>query len=150
MRTTGGVLLADVRPGSPADQAGIHGGDRIVDIGGTRIENLYDMTYALQDHKPGDTVDVIVIRNGEQMTLRATLTHARRRRGAGGSRARNAARSIKARQAVREDVRRREALHGHSPAHVRRRERRGVFQPRRDEDHLPVDAAAARGAIRST
>jgi Tol biopolymer transport system component len=72
--TTGGVLLADVRPGSPADKAGIRGKDRIVSIGGTRIENLYDMSYALQDHKPGDTVDIIVVRGGERKTLRTTLT----------------------------------------------------------------------------
>jgi len=72
--TTGGVLLADVRPGAPADRAGIKGGDRILEIGGTRIENLYDMTYALQDHKPGDTVDVIVMRGAERVKLRATLT----------------------------------------------------------------------------
>jgi Tol biopolymer transport system component len=71
---TGGVLLSDVRAGSPAEKAGIKGRDRIVEIGGTRIENLYDMTYALQDHKPGDTVDVIVIRAGVRTTLRATLT----------------------------------------------------------------------------
>src|SRR6185369_11391125 len=51
--TEGGVLLADVRPGSPAEKAGIKGGDRIVEMAGTRIANLYDMTYALQDHKPG-------------------------------------------------------------------------------------------------
>ncbi len=72
-QTTGGVLLADVRPGAPADKAGLKAKDRIVDIGGTRIANLYDMTYALQDHKPGDTVDVVVIRNDQRMTLRATL-----------------------------------------------------------------------------
>src|SRR2546423_11203384 len=72
--TTGGVLLADVRPGSPAEKAGIKGGDRIVDIGGTRIENLYDMTFALQDHKPGDTVDIIVVRKNERVTQRATLS----------------------------------------------------------------------------
>jgi Tol biopolymer transport system component len=72
--TTGGVLLSDVRPGAPADKAGIKGGDRIVEIGGTRIENLYDMSYALQDHKPGDTVDIIVVRGGNRKTLRATLT----------------------------------------------------------------------------
>ena len=72
--TTGGVLLSDVRPGSPAEKAGIKGGDRIVDIGGTRIENLYDMTYALQDHKPGDTVDVTVIRKDTRTPLRATLS----------------------------------------------------------------------------
>jgi Tol biopolymer transport system component len=72
--TSGGVLLSDVRPGAPAERAGIKGGDRIVSIGGTRVENLYDMTYALQDHKPGDTVDVVVIRKNERVTLRATLT----------------------------------------------------------------------------
>jgi Tol biopolymer transport system component len=71
--TTGGVLLSDVRAGGPAERAGIKGGDRILEIGGTRIENLYDMTYALQDHKPGETVDVFVERKGERVKLRATL-----------------------------------------------------------------------------
>jgi Tol biopolymer transport system component len=69
----GGVLLGDVRPGGPADRAGIRGGDRIVEIAGTKIENLYDMTFALQDNRPGETVDVVVLRNGERVTLRATL-----------------------------------------------------------------------------
>ncbi|HEX2060456.1 MAG TPA: M20/M25/M40 family metallo-hydrolase [Thermoanaerobaculia bacterium] len=71
--SSGGVKLADVRPGSPADKAGIKGGDVLVEMAGTRIENLYDMTYALQDHKPGSTVDVVVLRNGARVTLRATL-----------------------------------------------------------------------------
>jgi len=71
--SSGGVKLADVRGGSPADKAGIKGGDVLVEMAGTRIENLYDMTYALQDHKPGDTVDVVVLRNGQRVTLRATL-----------------------------------------------------------------------------
>jgi Tol biopolymer transport system component len=71
--STGGVKLADVRGGSPADKAGIKGGDVLVEMAGTRIENLYDMTYALQDHKPGETVDVVVLRNGQRVTLRATL-----------------------------------------------------------------------------
>src|SRR6266550_676479 len=71
--TSGGVLLADVRKGGPADLAGIKGGDRIVEMAGTHIENLYDMTFALQDHRPGQTIDVVVIRNGQRQTLRATL-----------------------------------------------------------------------------
>jgi TolB protein len=70
---SGGVLLADVRAGGPADQAGIRGGDRIVEMAGTKIQNLYDMSYALQDHRPGETIDVAVIRSGERKTLRATL-----------------------------------------------------------------------------
>jgi aminopeptidase YwaD len=71
--TAGGVLLSDVRPGGPAELAGIKGGDRIVEMAGTRIENLYDMTYALQDHRPGETIDVVVIREGARKTLKATL-----------------------------------------------------------------------------
>ena len=71
--STGGVLLGDVRPGGPAARAGIRGGDRIVEMAGTRIENLYDMTFALQDHKPGETIDVVVLRDGSRVTLRATL-----------------------------------------------------------------------------
>jgi Tol biopolymer transport system component len=71
--TAGGVLLSDVRAGGPADKAGIKGGDRIIEMAGTRIENLYDMTFALQDHKPGDTIEVIVIRAEKPLKLRATL-----------------------------------------------------------------------------
>ncbi|MEO8190304.1 MAG: M28 family peptidase [Acidobacteriota bacterium] len=71
--TEGGVLLSDVRTGGPADLAGIRGGDRILAMAGTKIANLYDMTYALEDHKPGETIDVVVERGGEKKTLRATL-----------------------------------------------------------------------------
>ena len=77
--TEGGVLLSDVRKGGPADLAGIRGGDRIVKMAGTRIENLYDMTFALQDHKPGETINVVVVRDGSEMALRATLGDRARR-----------------------------------------------------------------------
>jgi TolB protein len=71
--SNGGVLLGDVRPGGPAARAGIRGGDRIVEMAGTRIENLYDMTFALQDHRPAETIEVVVLRDGKHVTLRATL-----------------------------------------------------------------------------
>ncbi|MGH9603654.1 MAG: M20/M25/M40 family metallo-hydrolase, partial [Terriglobales bacterium] len=71
--TEGGVRLADVRPGSPAERAGIRGGDRLIGLAGTKIANLYDFTYALQDNKPGDTVEVLVVRDGSTLPLKATL-----------------------------------------------------------------------------
>jgi Tol biopolymer transport system component len=71
--TDGGVLLSDVRGGGPADLAGIRGGDRIISMAGTRIQNLYDMTYALQDSRPGETIEVNVIRDGGEVALKATL-----------------------------------------------------------------------------
>jgi Tol biopolymer transport system component len=69
----GGVLLSDVRGGGPADLAGLRGGDVIIDIGGVGIENLYDMTYVLRDRRPGDSVGITVVRDGENVEFLATL-----------------------------------------------------------------------------
>ncbi|MBI2570011.1 MAG: M28 family peptidase [Candidatus Schekmanbacteria bacterium] len=70
---TGGVLLADVRPGSPAELAGLRRDDRIVAMAGVSVQNLYDMTFVLRDHKPGETIDISVLRAGAAVALRATL-----------------------------------------------------------------------------
>ena len=51
---TGGVLLSGVREGGPADLAGMREGDRLIGLGKYSIANLYDMTFALRDHKPGE------------------------------------------------------------------------------------------------
>lgn len=72
--TTGGVKLSDVRPNSPAEKGGLKKGDVIVGMAGITINNLYDMTFVLREHKPGDTIDVIVKRDGVEVSLRATLS----------------------------------------------------------------------------
>ena len=68
-----GVKLSGVREGSPAEKAGILAGDIIVRFGEKKVENIYDYTYALQDHKPGDVVTIIVLRDGKEVSLTATL-----------------------------------------------------------------------------
>jgi S1-C subfamily serine protease len=68
-----GVKFADVRDGSPAAKAGFKAGDILIDFDGKKIENLYDFTYALRAHKPGDKVNVTVIRAGEKITREVTL-----------------------------------------------------------------------------
>ena len=68
-----GVKFADVREGSPAAKAGFKGGDVLVEFGDKKIDNLYDFTYALRDHKPGDKVNVTVLRNGQRLTREVTL-----------------------------------------------------------------------------
>ncbi|GDX82080.1 hypothetical protein LBMAG42_38910 [Deltaproteobacteria bacterium] len=70
---TGGVKLSDVRAGSPAEKAGLKKGDVIVGMAGVGVANLYDMTFVLREHKPGETIDVIVRRDGAELRLRATL-----------------------------------------------------------------------------
>lgn len=72
--TTGGVKLSDVRPGSPAELAGVRKGDVIIGMAGVEIQNLYDMTYVLREHKPGDSVEVVVKRGEQTLRLRATLS----------------------------------------------------------------------------
>ena len=72
--TSGGVKLSDVRPNSPAEKGGLKKGDVIVGMAGITINNLYDMTFVLREHKPGDTIDVVVKRDGVEVKLRATLS----------------------------------------------------------------------------
>lgn len=69
----GGVKFADVHDGSPAGKAGFKAGDVLVQFGDKKIDNLYDFTYALRAHKPGDKVMVTVVRNGEKLTREVTL-----------------------------------------------------------------------------
>jgi hypothetical protein len=72
-----GVRVSGVTPGSPAEKAGILGGDLLVKFGSKEIRNLYDYTYALQDWKPGDKVMVELKRteNGVEVvkTIEVTL-----------------------------------------------------------------------------
>ena len=67
-----GVTLSGARPGSPAEQAGIEPGDVVVEFAGRPIKNLYDYTYAIEAAKVGEPLDVVVLRNGERITLELT------------------------------------------------------------------------------
>jgi hypothetical protein len=68
-----GVLVSAVRPGSPAEKAGMRGGDVILKVGDTAIASLQDLTYALRAHRPGDEVEVIWQRGAETVRARVTL-----------------------------------------------------------------------------
>ena len=68
-----GVRLAGVTPGSPAEKAGAKTGDVIVEFGGVPVGDLYQYSDALKAHRPGDVVQIVVLRNGERVTLTATL-----------------------------------------------------------------------------
>jgi len=67
-----GVKLSGVRAGGPADKAGLQGGDVIVEFAGTKIVNIYDYTYAMDAVKIGQPVTVVVLRNGDRVSLTVT------------------------------------------------------------------------------
>jgi Zn-dependent M28 family amino/carboxypeptidase len=69
----GGVLLSGVTEDSPAHEAGMQGGDILIRLGAFPIGDLYDMTNALAEYRPGDTVTLLVRRGNREIELTATL-----------------------------------------------------------------------------
>jgi Peptidase family M28/PDZ domain len=69
-----GVKFAEVRENSPAAKAGLKAGDIMTNFGGKPIRTLYDFTFALREKKPGDEVEVTVVRDGSTLTVRVLLT----------------------------------------------------------------------------
>ncbi len=68
-----GMRISGTRAGSPAEKAGLKANDIIVKFGGKSVKNIYDLTSLLGDFKPGDEVEVVVLRGDETLTLKATL-----------------------------------------------------------------------------
>ncbi|MBP2646508.1 MAG: peptidase [Gemmatimonadetes bacterium] len=68
-----GVKLSGVRPGSPAEKAGLQRDDIITRIGDMQVNDLQAMTDALRSHKPGDVVPITVQRDGKPLTVTVTL-----------------------------------------------------------------------------
>jgi len=69
-----GLKLARVAEGGPAAEAGIRGGDVVVELAGTAIENIYDYTYAIEALKIGEPVAVVLRRGEERVALTVTPT----------------------------------------------------------------------------
>ena len=67
-----GLPLAGVAEGGPASKAGLKSGDVIVELGGMKVENIYDYTYAIEALKIGEEVGVVVTRNGERVEMKIT------------------------------------------------------------------------------
>jgi Tol biopolymer transport system component len=67
-----GVKLTGVREGGPAQEAGLRGGDVIVELAGRKITNVYDYTYALQELKADEPVEIVVRRGAETLQLKIT------------------------------------------------------------------------------
>jgi membrane-associated protease RseP (regulator of RpoE activity) len=68
-----GAEVGVVEQGGPAEAAGIESGDVVLAIGGAAIEDPDDLGETVRSHRPGDVVDVVVDRDGEELTLSAQL-----------------------------------------------------------------------------
>jgi S1-C subfamily serine protease len=83
-----GVLVSEVVPGGPADQAGIRGGDTsatiegaelrlggdiITEINGKKVNGMEEVVNLVNAAKPGETMEVKVVRGTTTKTLTVTL-----------------------------------------------------------------------------
>jgi S1-C subfamily serine protease len=83
-----GVLLAEVVKGGPADKAGLEGGsteatiegvrfelggDIITEVNGEPISSMEDVINAVNSDKPGDKLELTILRHGETKKVTVTL-----------------------------------------------------------------------------
>ena len=68
-----GALIIDVVPESPAYESGLEAGDLIIDIDGSPILGMSELAARIRLSSPGTTVEIRVVRNGEQLTFTVTL-----------------------------------------------------------------------------
>ncbi len=85
-----GIIVGDVTRGSGAATAGLRGavvresiwggivlqqiGDVILTVGGQKVTNTDDLQNALQDKKPGQTIDLEILRQGNRITVPVRLS----------------------------------------------------------------------------
>ena len=70
---TSGVQVAEVRSGSPAEDAGLAVDDVITSVDGTAVTTTQELQGAIDAKQPGDKIIVDYLRNGASRTVTVTL-----------------------------------------------------------------------------
>jgi 2-alkenal reductase len=72
-----GVYITNVEAGSPADNAGLQPNDIITKVGNITLDDTHSYVNSLFTYKPGDTIPLVVMRDGKEMQLQVTLGEAK-------------------------------------------------------------------------
>ncbi|MEM7811704.1 MAG: trypsin-like peptidase domain-containing protein [Planctomycetota bacterium] len=72
--TVAGAVVRRVSQGGGADLAGLQPEDLIVEIAGTRVRTGDDVFRELDERQDGETVEVVVLRQGRELRLDVSLT----------------------------------------------------------------------------
>lgn len=67
-----GLALEGAVKGGPAEEAGVQGGDIIVELAGTEVKTIYDFMHAMGKMKVGEPASMVVKRKGERVELTIT------------------------------------------------------------------------------
>ena len=68
-----GAEIDSVEPDSPAEEAGLRGGDVIVAVDGERVTDGIALIVAIRTHQPGETIELTVRRDGDERDVNVTL-----------------------------------------------------------------------------
>jgi hypothetical protein len=68
-----GMMVDGVVEKGPAEQAGILRGDRVIRIGDKKVDDIYTYMTALTGLTPGQTVEVVLMREGKEKTVKLKL-----------------------------------------------------------------------------
>lgn len=68
-----GVRVEEVTRGGAAEEAGIQAGDYIRKFNGKEITSISQLNYEKDKYKIGDTVDIVLERNGKEVTVKLVL-----------------------------------------------------------------------------
>ena len=68
------VILAAVGEETPAAAAGLKKGDTLIRVAAYTVANRFDVERAFWDVKPGEKVDLKVVRQGKEITVNLMLT----------------------------------------------------------------------------
>ena len=68
-----GVYVEAVQSGGSADKSGIKSGDIITKIDGQEVNKVAELQESIAIHRPGDEVNVSLIRKGKEINIEATL-----------------------------------------------------------------------------
>jgi S1-C subfamily serine protease len=71
--TKDGVVVGDVVANSPAAQAGLRPNDVITAVDGQPLRGDSALAQVTYSHKPGDTITLTVLRQGQSMDIPVTL-----------------------------------------------------------------------------
>jgi serine protease Do len=69
---TNGVVVQEVREGTPAARAGVRTGDLIVDFDGERARSASQLTRVVRETAPGRAVKMTIVRDSSRQTLDIT------------------------------------------------------------------------------
>ncbi|GAB2668108.1 outer membrane-stress sensor serine endopeptidase DegS [Vibrio panuliri] len=74
----GGIIVLGVDPNGPAAEAGFQSQDIILKIDGQKINGRQSVMEIVTELRPGTTVDIVLLRKGEEMTVPVTVAEDKR------------------------------------------------------------------------